>query len=203
MTDKAGQKEGGERTGAADGDCAVTDTPLVAEARRFATEAHACIGQTRKYTGEPYIRHPEAVAEIVRTVRHTEAMICAALLHDVVEDTPVTRGDIFARFGHDVAVLVDALTDVSRPEDGNRKTRKAMDRAHSAAGPADAQTIKVADLIDNTRSIVEHDPDFAVVYMREKRLLLIALTKADPVLREIAEGQLRAYERARLEEALR
>lgn len=60
-------------------------------------------------------------------------MICAALLNDVVEDTPVRLPKIVMRFGRAVAVLVEALTDVSKPEDGNREIRKAMDRAHSAA----------------------------------------------------------------------
>ena len=55
----------------------------------------------------------------------------------------------------------------------------------------------MADPIDNTRSIVGHDPDFAVVYMREKRLLLDVLTKADPALREIAVKQLQSYEATR------
>lgn len=172
----------------------MTTSPLITEANRFAAEAHASIGQVRKYTDEPYVRHPEAVADIVRTVPHTEAMICAALLHDVVEDTPITILDVGLTFGGEIATLVGWLTDVSKPEDGNRKTRKAIDRAHSAAAPAEAQTIKVADLIDNTHSIVAHDPDFAVVYMREKRLLLDVLTKADPTLCRVAEEQLRAYE---------
>ena len=173
------------------------ETFEIARAHRFAAAAHGGSDQRRKYTGEPYIVHPEAVADIVRTVPHTDAMICAALLHDVVEDTSVVDEMVFLIFGRHIADLVFWLTDISKPEHGNREMRKLLDRTHSAAAPAEAQTIKVADLIDNTRSIVAHDPDFAVVYMREKRLLLDALTKADSALREIAEGQLRAYEAAR------
>lgn len=179
----------------------MTESALIAAARKFAADAHGSIGQVRKYTGEPYIVHPHAVAEIVRTVRHTEAMICAALLHDVVEDTPVTSQDVHQGFGPEIGALVDWLTDVSKPNDGNRRVRKAIDRAHSAEAPSAAQTIKVADLIDNTRSIVTHDPDFAVVYMREKRLLMQVLTGADPKLRGIAERQLRAYEKTKRETA--
>ena len=145
--------------------------------------------QKRKYTGDPYIVHPIAVSEIVKTVAHTDEMVAAALLHDVVEDTPVTIDEIKIKFGSKVAELVGWLTDISRPEDGNRKTRKTLDRKHSAEAPADAQTIKVADLIHNTDSIERHDPSFWKVYKQEKIALLSVLTKADPTLVRIAQQQ--------------
>jgi (p)ppGpp synthase/HD superfamily hydrolase len=109
----------------------------------------------------------------------TPDMVAAAWLHDVVEDTGCTFTDVHMAFGIDIATLVGWLTDVSRPEDGNRATRKAMDRAHTAEAPAEAQTIKLADLISNSRSIMQHDPEFAKVYLEEKRLLLEVLTKGD------------------------
>jgi (p)ppGpp synthase/HD superfamily hydrolase len=161
----------------------------VERARVFATAAHAAMGQTRKYTGEPYVVHPIEVSELVASVGGTDAMVAAALLHDVLEDTGVTFDILEAEFGSEVAELVLWLTDVSRPEDGNRSTRKALDRQHSAAAPAAAQTVKVADLISNTRSIVAHDPGFAKVYLEEKRLLLEVLTKADPTLLNQAKEQ--------------
>lgn len=149
-------------------------------ALEFATAAHAT--QVRKYTNEPYITHPVAVAELVRSVPHTATMIQAALLHDTVEDTLATSADIEAEFGHEVAELVAWLTDVSRPEDGNRAARKTLDREHTAKAPPTAKTIKLADLIDNSRSIVALDPKFAVVYLEEKRLLLPFLKEGDPTL---------------------
>ena len=152
---------------------------LVEKARVFATAAHASAAQLRKYTNEPYIVHPREVARIVGTVTHSYEMLAAAWLHDVVEDTGVTIEIIRAEFGDDVATLVGWLTDVSRPEQGNRATRKAIDRAHTAMAPADAQTIKLADLISNCTSIVEHDATFAKTYLEEKRLLLEVLTKGD------------------------
>jgi (p)ppGpp synthase/HD superfamily hydrolase len=109
-------------------------------------------------------------------------MIAAAWLHDTVEDTGVTIEVIRAEFGAEVAELVGWLTDVSRPEHGNRAHRKALDRAHSAMAPAEAQTVKLADLIANTRSIVAHDKAFAKTYLEEKRLLLAVMTKGDPTL---------------------
>jgi (p)ppGpp synthase/HD superfamily hydrolase len=156
---------------------------LVLKARTFATAAHAAVAQLRKYTNEPYIVHPAEVAGIVESVEGaTFEMIAAAWLHDVVEDTGVTIEVIKAEFGEEVAELVGWLTDVSRPEQGNRATRKAIDRAHTAVAPAAAQTIKLADLISNTRSIMQHDEKFAKTYLEEKRMLLEVMTKGDAVL---------------------
>jgi (p)ppGpp synthase/HD superfamily hydrolase len=165
-------------------------TELETRARLFATAAHAAVGQLRKYTHEPYIVHPAEVAKIVKTVDHTEAMIAAAWLHDTVEDTGVSIELIRAEFGSEVSDLVGWLTDVSRPDHGNRAARKAVDRAHTAAAPAEAQTIKLCDLISNTRSIVAHDPEFARVYLSEKRALLEVMTKGDPTLLARAHQQI-------------
>ena len=159
---------------------------IVDRARVFATAAHAAVGQVRKYTFEPYIVHPAEVVSIVRSVPHTDVMLVAAWLHDVVEDTGVTIETIRAEFGAEVAELVGWLTDVSRPEHGNRAHRKALDRAHSAAAPAEAQTVKLADLISNTRSIMAHDVAFAKTYLEEKRLLLEVMTKGDATLMAVA-----------------
>jgi (p)ppGpp synthase/HD superfamily hydrolase len=167
---------------------------LTERAYEFARVAHG--SQKRKYTGAPYIEHPAAVAALVATVTTDEEVIAAAYLHDVVEDTvtltcpaPVLLNIIEGRFSRRVASLVAWLTDVSTPYHGNRAARKALDRAHLALAPAEAQTIKLADLIDNTRSIVEHDPDFAKVYLVEKAALLEVLTKGDRELQAQAHTQ--------------
>ena len=154
----------------------------VERARVFATAAHAAVGQVRKYTFEPYIVHPTEVASIVATVPHTNEMLAAAYLHDTVEDTGVSIVDIQKEFGNEVASLVGWLTDVSKPEQGNRAVRKAIDREHTAMAPAAAQTVKLADLIANSRSILAHDPAFAKVYLEEKRMLLEVLTRGDATL---------------------
>ena len=154
----------------------------VERARVFATAAHAAVKQVRKYTFEPYIVHPAEVASIVATVPHTDEMLAAAWLHDTLEDTGVTIVDIQAEFGNEVAELVGWLTDVSTPEQGNRAVRKAIDREHTAMAPAAAATVKLADLIANSRSILAHDPAFARVYLEEKRMLLEVLTRGDATL---------------------
>lgn len=66
---------------------------------------------------------------------HTQEMIAAAYLHDVVEDTPVSIHEIREEIGPEVSELVDWLTDVSKPEDGNRRVRKELDRQHLAKAP--------------------------------------------------------------------
>lgn len=162
---------------------------LAGDAYLYSKAAHA--GQKRKYTGEPYFYHPIAVASIVATVDHTPEMLAAALLHDVIEDTNITIMDIEVEFGKTVAMLVDWLTDVSRPEDGNRATRKTIDREHASRSPAAAQTIKLADLIHNSQSILMNDAMFAKVYIPEKTALLNVLTSGDPVLWKQASEILR------------
>jgi len=160
---------------------------VVRKAQVYAMAAHAAVGQKRKYTGEPYIVHPAEVAKIVAGVPGaTPDMVAAAWLHDVVEDTGCTFTDIHMAFGIDIATLVGWLTDVSKPEDGNRAVRKALDREHTAQAPAEAQTIKLADLISNSRSIMTHDPAFARTYLEEKRLLLAVMTRGNRDLHALA-----------------
>lgn len=158
---------------------------LVQKAEIFARAAHGAIDQRRKYNGAPYVEHCLDVAETL--VKHaswpvSQEQIAAAWLHDTVEDTKVTLDLITEVFGPDVAVLVEALTDISRPEDGNRRVRKQKDLDHTAAGPVAARTVKLADLISNSKSIVQHDPDFARVYLHEKARILAVCTDADPGL---------------------
>jgi (p)ppGpp synthase/HD superfamily hydrolase len=153
---------------------------LVEKALEFATIAHE--GQVRKYTGEPYINHPIEVAKIVYSVLHTKAMLCAALLHDVIEDCSVTYDEVVEQFGEEVALLVNWLSDRSKPEDGNRAYRKEIDRIWISVADPQAKTIKLADLISNSRSILQHDKEFAKVYIKEKELLLEVLTEGDATL---------------------
>lgn len=152
---------------------------MVERARVFATAAHAAVGQLRKYTSEPYIVHPAEVADIVSKRPHTPEMIAAAWLHDVVEDTGVKIESIHQEFGETVAGYVHWLTNPSTKEDGNRAKRKKIDREFIGRAPAEVKTIKLADLISNSPSIMQHDPEFAKVYLEEKRLMLKVLREGD------------------------
>ncbi|HGL4258449.1 TPA: HD domain-containing protein [Burkholderia dolosa] len=159
------------------------------KAMQFAREAHK--DQVRKYTGNPYVDHLAEVAGIVATVAHEylhlqHEMLAIAWLHDCVEDQNVTHDELVDRFG---GIVADGVLQLSDLETGNRAERKAASRARLAAAWPLIQTIKCADLISNTSSIVKHDPKFAVTYLEEKRLLLDVLTKADPRLLQIARAQ--------------
>lgn len=161
-------------------------------AMMFAREVHK--DQVRKYTGNPYSDHLAEVAGIVAAVIENgviseggrQDMIAVAWLHDCVEDQGVSGQQILDEFGTTVLLGVMALSDL---EEGNRAERKAASRVRLAAAPGWVQTIKCADLISNTSSIVMHDLKFAVTYLEEKRLLLDVMTKADPRLLNIARAQ--------------
>lgn len=166
------------------------------EALEFARKAHG--EQMRKYSKEPYIEHPKRVAAIVRTVPHTPEMICAAYLHDVLEDTPVEIGEIEKRFGEKVAGLVQELTDeymkVNYPQ-LNRRARKEREVERQAEMSPEAKTIKLADIIDNTPDIVKNDPGFGVKYLQEMEKLTRVLVGGDSTLleraqKEVAEGKI-------------
>jgi len=158
---------------------------LFERAVTFATVAHG--DQLRLYTNEPYITHPLAVAELVRATGARETVVAAAVLHDVLEDTPVTVAELRAEFGDEVTDLVVAVTNVYVGT-GNRAIRKAREAIRLSNTCADAQTIKVADVFHNTATLTDRDPGFAKVYLPEKAALLTRLTKADPTLLALARG---------------
>lgn len=165
---------------------------LIYKAKNFAERVHA--EQVRKYSGEPYAVHLREVAGLCAEVGCRDEVVAAAWLHDAKEDQGVTDAELRELFGDDVARLVNEVTDQSRPQDGNRKVRKAIDRAHVGKGSPEGKTIKLADLISNSKDIVARDPDFAVTYMREKRLLMPLLTEGNAELYARAVAILEQYE---------
>jgi len=155
----------------------------------FAACAHR--NQKRKYTGEPYVLHCKAVAELVAEYVDDSYAVVAAALHDTVEDCGITYDDLCLVFNETVAALVLEVTDVSKPEDGNREERKRIDREHVAKSSPLGATIKLADLIDNTSTIVRHDKGFARIYLAEKEMLLDVLAHGDADLYRRAKEVLR------------
>lgn len=155
---------------------------LIIRAQKFAKEKHK--HQKRKYTGEPYFNHCEEVAYLVgfESLLNSNKAVAAAYLHDVVEDTETSIEEIEEIFGKTVAQLVSEVTDISKTSDGNRKARKEIDRKHLEKASPEGQTIKLADLISNSISIVECDKDFAKVYLAEKEKLLEVLIYGDRLL---------------------
>lgn len=152
----------------------------IAAAIGFAAAAH--IKQKRKYTGESYLNHCVSVMEIYGNNCRTpkESVLIACLLHDVIEDCGISAQEIEFSFGEIVAALVVEVSDVSKPEDGNRKVRKQLDLMHLSKCSVDGANIKLADLINNTESIIQHDRKFARIYIPEKRKILKVLGKINP-----------------------
>jgi len=130
-----------------------SDIEKIREAYLFAAEAHK--GQVRK-SGEPYIEHPVAVAEILVNMQMDVTSAVAALLHDVVEDTNVTLDDLRARFGETLAMLVDGLTKLeriqfrSKEEQQNENYRKMF---VAMAQDIRVILIKLADRLHNMRTL--------------------------------------------------
>lgn len=161
----------------------------ISMAYAFAAGAHNAIDQRRKYTNEQYIEHPCRVAFLVGQAKDaTFDMISAAYLHDTVEDTKVTLTDINTIFGHTVAEYVGYLTETSKADrpDLNRRARKMIDAERLGSAPPAVQTIKYADFIDNTSTILQYDPEFGQLYLQEKADMIEVMRDGDPALREMA-----------------
>jgi (p)ppGpp synthase/HD superfamily hydrolase len=143
------------------------------------------------------------VASLIELHAGDGALAAAGWLHDALEDTKVTEQDIRAAFNSELLVQwVKEVTDVSRPADGNRAARKALDREHLANASLGGKTVKLADLISNTRSIVQHDPDFARVYLAEKEALLPLLLGGNGALHALATKELQIAQARLVQTAL-
>jgi (p)ppGpp synthase/HD superfamily hydrolase len=164
---------------------------LIKEAKEFAAHCHR--NQRWPYTGESYLVHLEAVARLVMSIpKATPEMVAAAWLHDVVNDQEVHLGEIRETFGDQVADLVEELTDPAKLEDGDRDRHAEINRLHLAMASQAAQTIKLADLADNARCMVEHDQKHSKVVMNESLQLLLAI-KGDPALWQAAWAHVGQY----------
>lgn len=165
--------------------------------KSFADRAHGT--QVRKYTGDRYIVHPVRVMEMVRQYNDDICVLAAALLHDVLEDTPVSAAELRDALHPvlepdqvaKVMELVVDLTDVYVKKDYprlNRRSRKEKESERMAAVSAEAQSIKYADIIDNVRDIVSQDMNFAKIFVREAKNMLKRMDAGNPQLREKALG---------------
>ncbi|MCE5197494.1 MAG: bifunctional (p)ppGpp synthetase/guanosine-3',5'-bis(diphosphate) 3'-pyrophosphohydrolase [Armatimonadota bacterium] len=147
-----------------------TDVELIRRAYDFAAEAHK---DQKRLTGEPYIIHPLATAEILVDLEMDDASIAAALLHDVVEDQDYTIDDIKAKFGEEIARLVDGVTKLAMtdfeldPQDGEERSEVPKKRRVEFRRSAEnlrkiflamardfrVMVIKLADRLHNMRSL--------------------------------------------------
>lgn len=147
------QKVTGYYPADAAGQAGMMSPDMIQVAYDVAEVAHR--GQVRD-TGEPYIGHPLAVANLLADLRLDVATICAGLLHDCVEDTDLTSDQIRAKFGPEVAFLVDGVTKLSQMPWQNRREQQAENfRKMLLAMARDIRVIliKLCDRLDNMRSI--------------------------------------------------
>ena len=127
---------------------------IITRAFNFANQAHRGV---RRLSGEPYIMHPLAVARIVvREIGLGSTSICAALLHDVVEDTDYTVEDIAVRFNPKIAQIVDGLTKISGGVFSNQSEKQAVNTRKLVLTMSDdirVVLVKIADRLHNMRTL--------------------------------------------------
>ncbi len=129
------------------------DIEKITRAYEFAEKSH---GDQRRVSGIPYILHPTSVACIVAELGMDTESICAALLHDVVEDTPVTLDEIVKLFGADIAKLIDGVTKISKITFSSREQQQAENIRKMLIAMADdirVIIIKLADRLHNMRTM--------------------------------------------------
>jgi (p)ppGpp synthase/HD superfamily hydrolase len=148
--------------------------------------------QVRKYTNEPYFNHLVNVANMVD--EYGDFLYEVGLCHDLLEDTDTSYSQFLtmllnigysAKESSFIFNKVVELTDIYTHEDYpnlNRKARKELEAIRLYGVSYEAQTIKYADLIDNTSSIVEYDPGFAVKYLKEKEFILSGMSNGNEYL---------------------
>src|SRR4051794_15780207 len=129
------------------------DEELIAQAYRTAHAAHR--GQIRK-SGEPFVYHPLATADILADLGLDATTIAAALLHDAIEDTDLTKEELTTRFGEEVADIVDGVTKLKRLPSANfEETQAESLRKMIVAMSRDVRVIiiKLADRLHNMRTL--------------------------------------------------
>src|SRR5487761_2006337 len=134
-------------------------TELIQRAYDFSHRAHQ--GQLRK-SGDPYFVHPARVAGIITELRLDTASVCAGLLHDVVEDTLLSLGEVEKEFGGEIASLVDGVTKLSKINFTSKEDRQAENfRKMVVAMARDIRVllIKLCDRVDNMRTLEHMKPE--------------------------------------------
>jgi guanosine-3',5'-bis(diphosphate) 3'-pyrophosphohydrolase len=131
------------------------ESDLAVSALRFARRVH--LGQYRKQTGEQFVQHPIAVAQLLSDAGYDGPLIAAAYLHDVVEKTDVNLDEIRERFGPDVAAMIDCLSE--DPDiDAYGERKRALRHGILEAG-GDAVVIYAADRVANMRDWLRVAPE--------------------------------------------
>src|SRR5271154_5619921 len=129
------------------------DEELLNRAYVFAMKAH---GQQKRASGDPYFSHPLEVAAILTELKLDDATIVAAMLHDTIEDTHVTRDEIDKMFGAEIGGLVDGLTKLNKLDFASRHAQQAENFRKLLLAIADdvrVLLVKLADRLHNMRTL--------------------------------------------------
>ncbi len=156
--------------------------------RAWAVGAAAHAGQTRK-SGEPYITHPVAVAQVLAEQGLDVETLVAAILHDTIEDTPLTRAEVAAQFGETVAELVDGVTKLDKVRFANRQEAAAESfRKMLLAMSRDLRVIliKLADRLHNMRTLGAQSPE------ARRRIAIETLEIYAPIAQRLGMNLLKA-----------
>jgi GTP pyrophosphokinase len=138
---------------------AKADEQLLNRAYVYAMKAHS---NQKRSSGDPYFSHPLEVAAILTDLKLDDATIATALLHDVVEDTPVTKADIDQYFGAEIGTLVDGLTKIKKLDLVSKKAEQAENfRKLLVAISSDVRVllVKLADRLHNMRTLEHNSPE--------------------------------------------
>ena len=143
------------------------DLKLLIKALAFATHKHRS-GKRKNVAKSPYINHPISVADILCNEAHVTdiSVICAALLHDTVEDTETTAEELINKFGQQISDIVMDVTDDKTIEDKQRRKQLQIEHAAHISDPA--KLVKLADKISNLRDVANDPPsDWSLARRRE------------------------------------
>lgn len=167
---------------------------LVEKAKAWAHAAHDSIGQNRKYGGQVYWVHTDAVVDLLRHAGESEEVQAAGHLHDVLEDVApknpkFSEENMRKEFGDIVTNLVLEVTNVYTKEAYphlNRAKRKHQEENRLGTVSKEAKAVKLADITHNVGGIVDHDPNFGRVFLSEKIIALNHLRDGNPTLYKMA-----------------
>jgi GTP pyrophosphokinase len=152
------------------------DVAVISKAYQFAQLAHR---EQKRKSGDPYFIHPASVAGIITDLKLDTASVCAGLLHDVVEDTPATLGDLEKAFGGEITALVDGVTKLNKINFTSKEDRQAENfRKMVVAMAKDLRVllVKICDRLDNMRTLEHMAPDSQERIARETMEIYVPLT---------------------------
>ena len=139
---------------------------------------HAHEGKSRKVDGKPFDTHPKNVVKILKKYGHKDMLtLCIAYLHDTVEDTHLTLDNIRDNFGHEIAHGIFTLSRNKGKIMGKERINKEEYKQRLSFARNKVQRIKIADMIDNTKDLIDLPEDYASKKIKDSEEFYIPLGK--------------------------